>query len=170
MPIHGEVAQNKGMALFPRKINGKYAMLCRGDGVNNYISFSDNINIWREATLLQSPAQSWELVQMGNCGSPVETPEGWLMITHGVGPVRQYVLGATLLDLDDPCKVTGRLAEPLLIANDKEREGYVPNVVYSCGAIIHREHLVVPYAMSDHASTYAVIALPELIAALKAGN
>jgi predicted GH43/DUF377 family glycosyl hydrolase len=167
MPIHGEVAQNKGMALFPRKINGKFAMLCRGDGVNNYISYSDNINIWREATLLQSPVQPWELVQMGNCGSPIETPAGWLVITHGVGPVRQYVLGATLLDIENPCKVIGRLAEPLLMANDKEREGYVPNVVYSCGAIIHNEHLVVPYAMSDHASTYAVVALSELIIALK---
>ncbi|MCE3282203.1 MAG: glycosidase [Chitinophagaceae bacterium] len=170
MPIHGEVAQNKGMALFPRRINGKFAMLCRGDGVNNYISYSDNINVWREATLLQSPVQPWELVQMGNCGSPIETPDGWLVLTHGVGPVRQYVIGASLLDLEDPSKVIGRLAEPLLIATQVEREGYVPNVVYSCGAIIHNEHLVLPYAMSDHASTYAVIRLSELITALKEGN
>lgn len=167
MPIHGEVAQNKGMALFPRKVNGKFAMLCRGDGVNNYISFSDNINIWREATLLQSPVQPWELVQMGNCGSPIETPEGWLVITHGVGPVRQYVLGVTLLDIKDPTRVTGRLQEPLLIANVKEREGYVPNVVYSCGALIHNEDLIIPYAMSDYASTYATVNLAELLAALK---
>ena len=167
MPIHGEVAQNKGMALFPRKIKGRFAMLCRGDGVNNYISFSENINVWRQASLLQVPAYPWELVQMGNCGSPIETSHGWLVITHGVGPVRQYVLGVTLLDLEDPCKVIGRLPEPLLIANAKEREGYVPNVVYSCGAIIHNNHLVIPYAMSDHASTYATVNLDELLSALK---
>jgi predicted GH43/DUF377 family glycosyl hydrolase len=107
---------------------------------------------------------------MGNCGSPIETPDGWLVLTHGVGPVRQYVIGATLLDLEDPSRVIGRLADPLLIANQVEREGYVPNVVYSCGAIIHNEHLVLPYAMSDHASTYAIIGLSELIAALKDGN
>jgi predicted GH43/DUF377 family glycosyl hydrolase len=170
MPIHGEVAQNKGMALFPRKVNGKFVMLCRGDGVNNYISFSDNINIWREDSLLQSPVYPWELVQMGNCGSPIETPNGWLVITHGVGPVRQYVLGVTLLDLEDPRKVIGRLKEPLLIANDKEREGYVPNVVYSCGAMIHNKDLVIPYAMSDYASTYATVNLQELLAALTSSN
>lgn len=167
MPIHGEVAQNKGMALFPRKINGKYAMLCRTDGVNNYIAFSDNINVWRKATLLQTPKYPWELVQMGNCGSPIETPEGWLVITHGVGPVREYVLGISLLDLENPEKEIGRLPEPLLMPNHKEREGYVPNVVYSCGSLIHGEHLVIPYAMSDHSSTYATVNLAELLTALK---
>jgi predicted GH43/DUF377 family glycosyl hydrolase len=167
MPIHGEVAQNKGMALFPRKINGKYAMLCRTDGVNNYIAFSDNINVWRKATLLQSPKYPWELVQMGNCGSPIETPEGWLVITHGVGPVREYVLGISLLDLENPEKEIGRLPDPLLMPNHKEREGYVPNVVYSCGSLIHGEHLVIPYAMSDHSSTYATVNLAELLTALK---
>jgi len=167
MPIHGEVAQNKGMALFPRKINGKYAMLCRTDGVNNYIAFSDNINVWRNATLLQTPKYPWELVQMGNCGSPIETPEGWLVITHGVGPVREYVLGISLLDLENPEKEIGRLPEPLLMPNQKEREGYVPNVVYSCGSLIHGEHLVIPYAMSDHSSTYATVNLAELLTALK---
>lgn len=166
MPIHGEVAQNKGMALFPRKINGKYVMLCRSDGINNSISFSDNINIWRHSVLLQAPLYPWELVQAGNCGSPIETAEGWLVIMHGVGPVRQYVLGATLLDLHDPTRVIGRLAEPLLIANEEERDGYVPNVVYSCGAMIHNGHVVIPYAMSDHASTYATVALDGLLAAL----
>ena len=124
MPIHGEVAQNKGMALFPRKIKGKYAMLCRTDGVNNYISFSENINVWREATLLQTPRFPWELVQMGNCGSPIETPEGWLVITHGVGPVREYSLGISLLDLENPEKEIGRLTDPLVTPNAKEREGY----------------------------------------------
>lgn len=170
MPVHGEVAQNKGMALFPRKINGKYAMLCRLDGVNNYISFSENINVWREASLLQTPIYPWEFVQMGNCGSPIETPEGWLVITHGVGPVREYSLGVSLLDLESPNKQIGRLTVPLLMPNRIEREGYVPNVVYSCGSIIHGDNLVIPYAMSDYASTYATVNLAELLAELKASN
>lgn len=167
IPVHGEVAQNKGMALFPRKINGKYAMLCRIDGVNNYISFSDNINIWREATLLQTPKFPWEFIQMGNCGSPIETPDGWLVITHGVGPLREYSLGVSLLDLENPLIEIGRLPTPLFVPNDTEREGYVPNVVYSCGSMIHNDHLFIPYAMSDYASTYATVYLPELLAALK---
>ena len=168
-PIHGDVAQNKGMALFPRKINGKYAMLCRGDGMSNFIAFSDDITVWRTAKMLQTPVYPWELVQIGNCGSPIETPDGWLLITHGVGPVREYSLGASLLDLKDPEKEIGRLKLPLLSPNEKEREGYVPNVVYSCGSIIHNEFLIIPYAMSDHASTYATINLQELLTALKAG-
>jgi predicted GH43/DUF377 family glycosyl hydrolase len=167
MPVNGEVAQNKGMALFPRKINGKYAMLCRIDGVNNYIAFSENINVWRKAILLQTPKYPWEFVQVGNCGSPVETPDGWLVITHGVGPVREYVLGASLLDLENPDKVIGRLPIPLLAPNEKEREGYVPNVVYSCGSMIHDGNLVIPYAMSDHNSTYATVNVAELLAELK---
>ena len=167
MPLHGEVAQNKGMALFPRKINGQYAMLCRIDGVNNYISFSDNINVWRTATLLQTPKYPWEFVQMGNCGSPIETSEGWLVITHGVGPVREYALGISLLDLQNPMIEIGRLADPLIIPNETEREGYVPNVVYSCGSMIHNDYLVIPYAMSDYASTYATVYLPDLLHALK---
>lgn len=167
MPVHGEVAQNKGMALFPRKINGKYAMLCRVDGVNNYIAFSENINVWREAKLLQKPEFPWEFVQMGNCGSPVETPEGWLVITHGVGPVREYVLGVSLLDIENPEIEIGRLTHPLLVPNDKEREGYVPNVVYSCGSMVHEKHLVIPYGMSDYASGYAIVDLAELLSELK---
>jgi len=163
LPIHGETAQNKGMALFPRKINGKYAMLCRLDGVNNYIAFSDNINIWREATLIQSPKYPWEFVQIGNCGSPIETEAGWLVLTHGVGPMREYVLGASLFDLDNPQIEIGRLREPLLTPNRMEREGYVPNVVYACGALIHNDSLIIPYAMSDYASTYAVVNLKELL-------
>jgi predicted GH43/DUF377 family glycosyl hydrolase len=168
LPIHGEVAQNKGMALFPRKIKGKYVMLCRIDGVNNYISFSDNINVWRTAQLLQTPKFPWEFVQMGNCGSPIETPEGWLVITHGVGPVREYVLSISLLDLENPEIEIGRLEEPLIVPNDKEREGYVPNVVYSCGSLIHNGNLYIPYAMSDYASTYATVNLEELMETLKA--
>src|SRR6056297_30124 len=166
-PLHGELAQNKGMALFPRKINGKYAMLCRVDGVNNYIAFSDNINIWREAKLIQKPKYPWELVQVGNSGSPLETEEGWLIITHGVGPMREYSLGAALYELDNPEKEIGRLKTPLLSPNEEEREGYVPNVVYSCGTIIHNNELIIPYAMSDHASTYATVNLKELLAAIK---
>jgi len=166
-PLHGELAQNKGMALFPRKINGKYAMLCRVDGVNNYIAFSDNINIWREAKLIQKPKYPWELVQVGNSGSPLETEEGWLIITHGVGPMREYSLGAALYELDNPEKEIGRLKTPLLSPNEEEREGYVPNVVYSCGTIIHNNELIIPYAMSDHASTYATVNLKELLAAIR---
>jgi beta-1,2-mannobiose phosphorylase / 1,2-beta-oligomannan phosphorylase len=167
LPIHGELAQNKGMALFPRKINGKYAMLCRIDGVNNYIAYSDNINIWREAKLIQKPKYIWEVIQVGNGGSPIETEEGWLVITHAVGPMREYVLGASLYELDNPEKEIGRLKTPLLVANNIEREGYVPNVVYSCGSIIHNRNLIIPYGMSDYASTYASINLNELLNELK---
>ncbi len=170
MPLHGEVAQNKGMALFPRKINGRYAMLCRTDGVNNYIAYSENISLWRKAVILQRPEYEWELVQIGNCGSPIETPDGWLVITHGVGPMRKYVLGVSLLDLNDASKVIGRLPYPLIMPNEKEREGYVPNVVYSCGSMIHNEDLIIPYAMSDYASTYATVNLNALLAALKASG
>jgi beta-1,2-mannobiose phosphorylase / 1,2-beta-oligomannan phosphorylase len=167
LPIHGEIAQNKGMALFPRKIKGKYAMLCRIDGANNYIAYSDNINIWREAKLIQKPKFPWDLVQVGNCGSPVETKEGWLVITHGVGPMREYVLGASLYELDDPEKEIGRLKTPLLAPNAEEREGYVPNVVYSCGSIIHNGNLIIPYGISDYASSYASVNLNELLNELK---
>ncbi|MFC3196634.1 glycoside hydrolase family 130 protein [Parapedobacter deserti] len=170
MPMHGYIAQNKGMALFPRKVNGRYAMLCRIDGVNNYIAYSDTINVWREAKLIQTPQQPWELIQMGNCGSPLETKAGWLVLTHGVGPMREYVLGASLLDLDNPEKEIGRLKQPLLVPSRKEREGYVPNVVYSCGAYIHEGELIIPYAMSDYASTYAVVNVDELLAALLKGH
>lgn len=167
LPIHGEIAQNKGMAIFPRKIDGKYAMLCRLDGFNNYIAFSDNITIWREAKLLQQPEYPWEYIQIGNCGSPIETEDGWLVITHGVGPMREYVLGASLFDLQNPQKEIGRLKSPLLIPNTKEREGYVPNVVYSCGSMVHNEDLIIPYGMSDYASTYATVNLRELLNELK---
>ena len=167
LPIHGEIAQSKGMALFPRKIKGRYAMLCRIDGVNNFIAYSDTMNIWREVNLIQEPKYSWELVQVGNCGSPIETEEGWLIITHGVGPMREYALGASLYDLDNPEIEIGRLKTPLLTPNSDEREGYVPNVVYSCGSIIHNGSLIIPYAMSDFASTYATINLNELLHELK---
>ena len=170
MPLHGEIAQNKGMALFPRKINGKYAMLCRIDGVNNYISYSYDITIWREATLIQKPKFAWETIQLGNCGSPLETKDGWLTIMHSVGPVREYVLTASLFDLKNPEIEIGRLKTPLIIPNDEEREGYVPNVVYSCGSILHNGDVVIPYAMSDWASTYATVNLEELLRELKNSN
>jgi predicted GH43/DUF377 family glycosyl hydrolase len=167
LPLHGEIAQNKGMALFPRKVNGKYAMLCRLDGFNNYIAYSDDINIWRKAKLLQQPKFPWEFIQIGNGGSPIETPEGWLVITHGVGPMREYTLGASLFDLENPEKEIGRLTSPLLVPNAEEREGYVPNVVYTCGSMIHNDELIIPYAMSDYASTYATVNLSELLNELK---
>lgn len=164
MPIYGQNAQNKGMALFPRKVNGQYAMLSRHDGENNYIMFSDQINNWDgEATLIQEPQFPWEFVQLGNSGSPIETDEGWLVITHGVGAVRKYVLGAILLDLNDPRKVLAQLENPLLVANEIEREGYVPNVVYSCGSILHNKEIIIPYAMSDTSSGFCHVALSDVL-------
>jgi len=170
MPLNGEIAQNKGMALFPRKVNGQYAMLCRLDGFNNYIAYSDQIAIWREAKLLQQPRFPWEFIQIGNCGSPIETDDGWLVITHGVGPMREYAIGASLFDLQNPEIEIGRLKKPLLVPNAQEREGYVPNVVYSCGSMIHNEDLILPYAMSDYSSTYASINLRELLNELKSSE
>ncbi len=161
-PLYGAYAIEKGMALFPRKINGKYAMLSRYDGYSNYIMFSDNINIWQEAKKIQEPLYPWEFVKLGNAGSPLETERGWLLITHSVGPMRRYSLGAILLDLDNPSKVIAKLKEPLLMPNKEERDGYVPNIVYSCGSIILNNELIIPYAMSDSASTFATISLDEL--------
>ncbi|MCX6205450.1 MAG: response regulator [Bacteroidetes bacterium] len=163
MPILGENAQNKGMAIFPRKINGKFAMLSRIDGINNYVMFSEDINLWGSALRIQEPKFPWEFIQVGNCGSPIETKYGWLVITHGVGTMRKYCIGAMLLDLEDPTIVIGELFEPLVSPNDEEREGYVPNVVYSCGSIINNGELVLPYAMSDTSSTYATVNLDELL-------
>lgn len=167
MPLHGAGAQNKNLALFPRKIKGKYAMLSRIDGVNNYIMYSDRVTQWNDPILLQEPRYTWEFTQIGNCGSPLWTPDGWLVITHGVGTMRRYCIGASLLDLEDPSIEIGRLSEPLLSPLEDEREGYVPNVVYSCGAIIHNNSLILPYAVSDYSSTYAVVDMGELIDALK---
>lgn len=170
MPILGENAQNKGMALFPRKINGKYAMLSRIDGINNYVMFSEDINLWGSALRIQEPKFPWEFIQVGNCGSPIETKYGWLVITHGVGTMRKYCIGAMLLELEDPTIVIGELFEPLVSPNDEEREGYVPNVVYSCGSIINNGELVLPYAMSDTSSTYATVNLDELLEQLIPSN
>jgi len=157
VPLHGQRVQNKGMCLFPRKVNGQYAMIGRCDGVNLYLLYSDDIRHWSEAVPLQSPRYPWEFVQIGNSGSPIETDEGWLLINHGVGPMRTYCLSATLLDLDDPTRIIGRLPTPILLPNDEEREGYVPNVVYSCGSIVHAGEVIIPYAMADSASSFVTI-------------
>ena len=169
-PLFGAGAQNKNLALFPRKINGKYAMLSRIDGVNNYIMYSDKINVWENPIKLQEPKYDWEFIQIGNCGSPIETEHGWLIITHAVGPMRRYCLGATLLELNDPTIEIGRLEEPLLIPNPDEREGYVPNVVYSCGSIINNDELIIPYGLSDYSSSFATVNLKDLLARLVVGR
>ncbi len=162
-PLHGKYAIDKNLALFPRKVNGKYAMISRIDGVNNYIMFSSNLYKWSEAQVLSEPQYNWELVQVGNGGSPIETSKGWLLITHGVGPVRKYCLGASLLDLNDPTKVISSLKEPLLIPSEDERGGYVPNVVYTCGSYVHNNELIIPYAMSDYESSFVTINLDLLL-------
>lgn len=167
MPIHGNAAQNKNFALFPRKIKGKYAMLARVDGFNNYVIFSDRMTLWNNPIKIQEPKFAWDLTQIGNCGAPIYTEAGWLILTHGVGPMRRYSIGASLLDLEDPTKVIGRLKEPLLSPSIEEREGYVPNVVYSCGGLIHNKHLILPYAVSDYSSSYATVELAELLTELK---
>lgn len=166
-PIFGASALNKNLALFPRKINGKYAMLSRIDGINNYIMFSDKINVWEKSIRIQEPKYSWEFVQVGNCGPPIETKDGWLVITHAVGPMRRYCLSACLLDLDDPTIEIGRLKEPLLVPNNDEREGYVPNVVYSCGSIINNGQLIIPYGLSDYATSFVAVDLKKLLDRLK---
>ena len=161
--LSGEAAQNKGMALFPRKINGKFVMLSRQDGVNNYIMFSDSVRFWDQAQLLQEPVHPLEFVQVGNCGSPVETSEGWLALFHGVGPMRRYSVWAELLDLDDPSQVIGRLREPILTPDEHERDGYVPNVVYTCGSMLHGDTLIIPYGIADQRCRVATVSVSELL-------
>jgi predicted GH43/DUF377 family glycosyl hydrolase len=167
LTLNGPAVQNKGMALFPRKINGLYAMLSRQDNENIYLMYSDNIHFWYDTELVLKPTFPWEFVQLGNCGSPLETEAGWLVISHGVGPMRKYCIGAFLLDLEDPTKVIGRMREPLLKPSETEREGYVPNVVYSCGAILHQGELILPYAMSDYATNFAIIGLDDILGAME---
>ncbi|WP_234733275.1 glycoside hydrolase family 130 protein [Tellurirhabdus bombi] len=164
--LNGAEVQNKGMGLFPRKINGKYAMLSRQDGENIYLMYSDDLYFWHTKELIVKPTYHWEYVQLGNCGSPLETEAGWLVLSHGVGPMRKYAIGVFLLDLNDPSKVIGRLKEPLLSPDENEREGYVPNVVYSCGGLINNNDLIIPYAMSDYASSFATVNLKDLLAEL----
>lgn len=164
--LSGRFAVNKGMALFPRRIGGRYLALSRWDRENLAVAVSDDLSEWGEATTLHFASRPWQLVQVGNCGSPTETPEGWLVLTHGVGPMRSYGIGAILLDLDDPRRVIGSLSYPLLLANEEEREGYVPNVVYSCGALVHGQALVLPYGFSDSAVGFARVDIAELLRAL----
>ena len=164
--LGGDAIRDKGMAFFPRQVGGRHAMLSRQDGENLFIMFSQDPHTWNRPEILLRPAHDWESVKVGNCGSPLETEAGWLVITHGVGPMRRYCIGAALLDLDDPTRVLGRLREPLLEPEGFEREGYVPNVVYSCGSLIHQGRLILPYAMSDRATALASVDLDDLLGAL----
>jgi predicted GH43/DUF377 family glycosyl hydrolase len=165
--LNGPAVQNKGMALFPRKVNRHYTMLGRQDYENIYVMFSDDLHFWYETQVVLKPAFPWEFIQIGNCGSPIETEAGWLVMSHGVGPMRKYCIGAFLLDLDDPTHVIGRLREPLLKAEEDERDGYVPNVVYSCGSLLRDRQLIIPYAVSDYASTFATASLDEVLAQMQ---
>ncbi len=161
--LHGNAVQDKGMALFPKKINGKYAMISRQDGESILLMYSNDLHVWQKSQVILQPRQPWEFTKMGNCGSPIETEAGWLLLSHGVGAMRKYVIGIYLLDLNDPSKIIGQLDEPLLGPNEIEREGYVPNVVYSCGAMINNGELIIPYAMSDLASGIVVVNVDKLL-------
>jgi predicted GH43/DUF377 family glycosyl hydrolase len=165
-PIVGQAAVNKGLALFPRRIGGRFVAMSRSDRETNSVAYSDHLSVWTSSLACQSPTRAWEVLQLGNCGSPIETDAGWLVLTHGVGPMRTYSLGAILLDLDDPTRIIGQLPEPLLSPAIDEQDGYVPNVVYSCGALVHTDTLVLPYGISDGAIGIATVPLPELIVAL----
>ncbi len=164
--ITGECARNKGMALFPRRIGGKYAMIARIDNENLHYMESDDVLFWDKAQPIEAPKYLWQIMLIGNCGSPIETEAGWLLLTHGVGPMRRYCIGASLLDLDEPWRLIGQTREPLIVPTDDERWGYVPNVVYSCGAMLHGRKLIVPYALSDLATTAARIDLDQLLGLL----
>jgi len=165
--LNGIAAQNKGMALFPRQIDGKYLMLSRKDRENLHLATSTNVRFWNDVSEIYRPSRPWELLHMGNCGSPLETEAGWLVLTHGVGPMREYAIGAMLLDLEDPRKVLGSLTEPFLVPDETEREGYVPNVLYTCGGLIHKDVLVLPYGFSDSGVGVAMISLSDLLAELQ---
>lgn len=165
--LNGSAVQNKGLALFPRMLDGRYAMVSRQDGENLFLMYSDNLHFWHDAKLLRCPGATWEGVNIGNCGSPIETEKGWLLITHGVGPMRKYCIGAILLDLNDPSKIISTLEQPLITPSENEREGYVPNVVYSCGAMIHQDRLILPYGISDSATNIVTIELKDIFAALE---
>jgi len=166
-PLKGAASQNKGMALFPRKIEGKYAMIARQDNENLYLIYSDDLHTWEGGQAILKPEFPWEFVQIGNCGSPIELDEGWLLLTHGVGPVRKYSIGAALLDKNDPSRVLARSREPLLRPRPSEREGYVPNVVYTCGAMKHNDQIILPYAVSDTFANFATIRISTLLNAMQ---
>jgi predicted GH43/DUF377 family glycosyl hydrolase len=167
-PLAGSAARNKGMGLFPRRIDGKYAMIGRQDNENLYLIYSDDLYSWEGGKAILGPVFPWEFVQIGNCGSPVELDEGWLLLTHGVGAVRKYSIGAVLLDKQDPSKVLARSREPLVRPEPSEREGYVPNVVYTCGAMRHGNRIILPYAVSDTFSNFATIKISALMKQLEA--
>jgi predicted GH43/DUF377 family glycosyl hydrolase len=165
--LMGEFARGKGMALFPRRVNGQYLMLARCDGERNYLLGSDQPDFWDRGTVLNEPEAPWEIVQVGNCGSPIETPRGWLVLTHGVGPLRRYCIGAMLLDLENPSRILARLQGPLIEPQAQETDGYVPNVVYSCGGMLHGDKLFIPYGISDAACGFAWVSLDELLHAMR---
>ncbi|MCV7149702.1 glycoside hydrolase family 130 protein [Mycolicibacterium pyrenivorans] len=165
-PLVGRAAANKGLALFPRRIGGRFAAMSRSDRESNSIAYSDNPFVWTDSVPCQRPAEAWEALQLGNCGPPIETEAGWLVLTHGVGPMRTYRIGAILLDLEDPTRILGRLRQPLLSPAADEQDGYVPNVVYSCGALVHAGTLVLPYGIDDSAIGVATVSMSELLAAL----
>jgi predicted GH43/DUF377 family glycosyl hydrolase len=165
-PLKGAASHNKGMALFPRMIEGKYAMIARQDNENLYLIYSDDLHTWEGGQAILKPEFPWEFVQIGNCGSPIELDEGWLLLTHGVGPVRKYSIGAALLDKNDPSRVLARSREPLLRPRPSEREGYVPNVVYTCGAMRHNDQIILPYAVSDTFANFATIKISTLLNAM----
>ncbi len=166
VPMTGAASRNKGMALFPRTVDGRYMMIGRSDGENVFLLKSDDLTHWDDGQKILTPQYPWELVQLGNCGPPIELDEGWLLLTHGVGAMRKYSIGAVLLDKRDPAKVIGRTSEPLLAAKDQDREGYVPNVVYSCGAIRHNDTLFIPYGIADSSIGFAFMPIGELLAAM----
>jgi predicted GH43/DUF377 family glycosyl hydrolase len=165
-PMRGAAAASKGMALFPRKIGGRFAMLGRQDNENVWLLTSDDLYTWEGGEKIVPPEYSWEFVQMGNCGSPHEIEEGWLVLTHGVGSVRNYCIGACLLDRDDPSRLLARLPNPLVHPSPKERDGYVPNVVYSCGGLIHDRTLLLPYGVADSFTTFATVRVDDLLGAM----
>ena len=167
-PLVGPAADNKGLALFPRRIHGRFFALSRADRESNAITSSESIHTWPKARPCQRPARSWELLQLGNCGSPIETEAGWLVLTHGVGPMRTYCVGAVLLDLDDPTQILGELREPLLSPRPDEQDGYVPNVLYSCGGLVHAGTLVIPYGIGDAAIGVATVPVGDVLGALEA--
>ncbi|QJU60801.1 glycosidase [Sphingomonas sp. AP4-R1] len=166
-PMNGPAARNKGMALFPRKVNGQYMMIGRQDGENVFLIRSDRIDHWGEGQLLLAPEYPWEMVQLGNCGSPIELDEGWLLLTHGVGAMRKYSIGAILLDKDDPSKIIGRMVEPLLSAANEDREGYVPNVVYTCGGLRHGDMLFIPYGVADSSVAFGFVSIEALLSTMR---
>ena len=165
-PLRGSASRGKGMALFPRKLGGKYAMIGRQDNENLYLNYSDDLYSWHGGDMIMSPVFPWEFLRLGNCGSPIELDEGWLLLTHGVGPLRQYAMGAALLDKSEPSRVIARSSAPLIRPEQSEREGYVPNVVYSCGALRHGDLIVLPYALSDTVTVLATVTIREILAHL----